>query len=102
MLNYLTLDAVHVREEHRIVGTLVGCLPRLPRQNIQLGLPLQLSIYEARLLLEKGRQFLAVFQCLLFSFIYTPLLDTMVGDSKGVWCIKTPCQLSPNFFFCNM
>lgn len=47
-------DAVHVREEHRIVGTLVGCLPRLPRQNVQLGLPLQLSIYEARLLLEKG------------------------------------------------
>ena len=53
-LLYLHADAVHVREEHRIVGTLVGCLPRLPRQNVQLGLPLQLSAYEAKLLLEKG------------------------------------------------
>lgn len=42
------------REEHRIVGSLVGCLPRLPRQNIHLGLPLQLSPCEARLLVDKG------------------------------------------------
>jgi len=55
-LLYFNADAVRVREEHRIVGTLVGCLPRLPRQNVQLGLPLQLSVYEARLLLEKGGQ----------------------------------------------
>lgn len=47
-------DVVCVREDHRIVGMLVGSLPRLPRQNVQLGLPLQLSVYEARLLLDKG------------------------------------------------
>ena len=64
----LSLDAVHVREEHRIVGTLVGCLPRLPRQNIQLGLPLQLSVYETRLLLEKGCQFFVSLVFCYFTF----------------------------------
>jgi len=59
-LFYFKPDAVRVREDHHIVGTLVGCLPRLPHQNIQLGLPLQLSRYEARLLLEKGWPFLLI------------------------------------------
>ena len=52
---YLDIDAVRVREEHRIVGMLVGSLPRLPRQNVQLSLPLQLSAFETRLLVEKGQ-----------------------------------------------
>lgn len=47
-------DVAIVRQEHRIVGKLVGCLPRLPRQNIQLGRPLQLLAEEATLLVEKG------------------------------------------------
>jgi len=55
MVVYFILDVVCVREDHRIVGMLVGSLPRLPRQNVQLGLPLQLSVYEARLLLDKGQ-----------------------------------------------
>ncbi|VDI75911.1 tRNA-splicing endonuclease subunit Sen34 [Mytilus galloprovincialis] len=47
-------DSVTLREEWRIVGSLVGCLPRLPRQNNQLGLPLQLLPEETTMLLEKG------------------------------------------------
>ncbi|XP_022322892.2 tRNA-splicing endonuclease subunit Sen34-like [Crassostrea virginica] len=47
-------DAVELREEWRIVGCLTGSLPRLPRQNNHLGLPLQLSKEEVTLLLEKG------------------------------------------------
>lgn len=47
-------DARRIREEHRIVGTLVGALARKPRQNVRLGLPLQLLPEEARLLVEKG------------------------------------------------
>ncbi|XP_062606664.1 tRNA-splicing endonuclease subunit Sen34-like [Saccostrea cucullata] len=47
-------DAVELREEWRIVGCLIGCLPRLPRQNNHLGLPLQLSKEEVTLMLEKG------------------------------------------------
>ena len=43
-----------LREECRIVGKLVGCLPRAPRQNIQLGLPLQLMPEEAKLLVDIG------------------------------------------------
>lgn len=43
-----------IREEFRIVGTLIGCLPRAPRQNVHLGLPLQLMKEEVTLLLEKG------------------------------------------------
>ncbi|XP_054849466.1 tRNA-splicing endonuclease subunit Sen34 [Eublepharis macularius] len=46
-------DVQRIREEHRIVGTLVGALARKPRQNVRLGLPLQLLPEEARLLLEK-------------------------------------------------
>ncbi|XP_007432205.1 tRNA-splicing endonuclease subunit Sen34 [Python bivittatus] len=47
-------DVRRIREEHRIVGVLVGALPRKPRQNVRLGLPLELLPEEARLLLEKG------------------------------------------------
>lgn len=47
-------DACRVREEYRIVGSLVGCLPRVPMQNLQFGLPLQLMKEEARFLVEKG------------------------------------------------
>ena len=43
-----------LREEHRIVGSLVGSLPAHPHQNIHLGLPLQLSKEEVTLLLELG------------------------------------------------
>jgi hypothetical protein len=49
------IDVDQVRKEYRIIGTLVGCLPRLPKQNVHLGLPLQLSILEARLLVEIGK-----------------------------------------------
>ncbi|KAK7487334.1 hypothetical protein BaRGS_00021423 [Batillaria attramentaria] len=47
-------DVVMLREHFRIVGVLVGCLPRAPRQNIHLGLPLELMPEETNLLLEKG------------------------------------------------
>ena len=54
MLLVLISDAVTLREYYRIVGVLVGCLPRNPRQNIHLGLPLQLMPEELSLLLNKG------------------------------------------------
>nr|XP_020654525.1 tRNA-splicing endonuclease subunit Sen34 [Pogona vitticeps]XP_020654526.1 tRNA-splicing endonuclease subunit Sen34 [Pogona vitticeps] len=47
-------EARRIREEHHIVGMLVGALARKPRQNVRLGLPLQLLPEEARLLVEKG------------------------------------------------
>ncbi|XP_013393098.1 tRNA-splicing endonuclease subunit Sen34 [Lingula anatina] len=47
-------DACIVLEKYRIVGALAGCLSRAPRQNIQLGLPLQLMPEEAMLLLQEG------------------------------------------------
>ncbi|CAH1243748.1 TSEN34 [Branchiostoma lanceolatum] len=46
--------ACDLRERHRIVGTFVGALPRLPRQNVRLGRPLQLMPEETTLLLNKG------------------------------------------------
>ncbi|ELT88553.1 hypothetical protein CAPTEDRAFT_218766, partial [Capitella teleta] len=54
LLGKSSTDACSVREDHRIVGHLVGCLPRLPRQNISLGLPLQLLKEEAALLIQRG------------------------------------------------
>ncbi|KAK3580028.1 hypothetical protein CHS0354_030929 [Potamilus streckersoni] len=47
-------DADVLRQEFHCVGSLVGCLPRAPRQNTHLGLPLQLLPEETTLLLEKG------------------------------------------------
>uniref|UniRef100_A0A8C8SD66 tRNA-splicing endonuclease subunit Sen34 n=2 Tax=Pelusios castaneus TaxID=367368 RepID=A0A8C8SD66_9SAUR len=47
-------DAQEIREQFRLVGTLVGALARKPRQNARLGLPLQLLPEEARLLVELG------------------------------------------------
>ncbi|XP_046574545.1 tRNA-splicing endonuclease subunit Sen34-like isoform X1 [Haliotis rubra] len=47
-------DVRILREDYRIVGTLVGCLPRAPRQNVHLGLPVQLMPEETQLLISKG------------------------------------------------
>uniref|UniRef100_A0A0B7A9J9 tRNA-splicing endonuclease subunit SEN34 n=1 Tax=Arion vulgaris TaxID=1028688 RepID=A0A0B7A9J9_9EUPU len=45
-------DVQMLREECRIVGKLTGSLPRAPRQNSHLGLPLQLMPEEAKLLVD--------------------------------------------------
>ncbi|XP_022088849.1 tRNA-splicing endonuclease subunit Sen34-like isoform X2 [Acanthaster planci] len=45
-------DVKLLRQTHHIVGSLVGSLPRSPRQNAQLGLPLQLMPEEAAVLIE--------------------------------------------------
>ena len=47
-------DVFKLRSKHRIVGSLIGSLPRKPRQNIAFSLPLLLSQDEATLLLDKG------------------------------------------------
>ncbi|PWW75641.1 SEN34 subunit of tRNA-splicing endonuclease [Tuber magnatum] len=44
----------HVRRTHRMSGCLTGTLPQIPQQNIFLGLPLELMIEEALLLVEKS------------------------------------------------
>ncbi|XP_015117665.1 tRNA-splicing endonuclease subunit Sen34 [Diachasma alloeum] len=46
-------DWLTLRQDYRIIGNLVGCLPKLPRQEILLGLPLLLLPEEANFLLEK-------------------------------------------------
>lgn len=47
-------DWLKLRQEHRIIGDLIGCLPKLPRQSILSGLPLSLLAEEAKLLIDKG------------------------------------------------
>lgn len=47
-------DWLTLRKNHRIIGELVGCLPKHPRQEILSGLPLLLLPEEVSLLLEKG------------------------------------------------
>ncbi|XP_075223089.1 tRNA splicing endonuclease subunit 34 [Lycorma delicatula] len=47
-------DWLELRENHRIVGNLIGCLPSLPRQDSFRGLPLVLLPEEATLLIEKN------------------------------------------------
>ncbi|XP_021374918.1 tRNA-splicing endonuclease subunit Sen34-like [Mizuhopecten yessoensis] len=47
-------DVSFLRDEMRVVGNQIGCLPRFPRQNSFLGLPLLLMPEEVSLLLNKG------------------------------------------------
>ncbi|XP_015180915.1 PREDICTED: tRNA-splicing endonuclease subunit Sen34 [Polistes dominula] len=47
-------DWLTLRKEHRIIGELVGCLAKYPRQEVLSGLPLLLFPEEVSLLLEKG------------------------------------------------
>jgi hypothetical protein len=46
-------DWLKLREEYRIVGSLIGCLAHLPRQDSFLGLPMVLLPEEVTLLLEQ-------------------------------------------------
>lgn len=53
---YLLYDVntiTHARKQHHILGTLIGGLPQAPQQNVFLGIPLQLTPEEARLLVDK-------------------------------------------------
>ncbi|KAJ3590461.1 hypothetical protein NHX12_008412 [Muraenolepis orangiensis] len=54
-LLWRTADVRAARGEAGVVGSLVGALPRQPRQNCRLGRPLQLGQEELRLLLETRR-----------------------------------------------
>lgn len=47
-------DVIKMRSQYRIVGSLIGSLPRKPRQNNAFSLPLLLSREETTLLLDKG------------------------------------------------
>lgn len=47
-------DVFKMRSKYRIVGSLIGSLPRKPRQNNAFSLPLLLSREETTLLLNKG------------------------------------------------
>jgi len=47
-------DVITLRTKYRIVGSLVGLLPKSPLQNIFSSLPLHLLPEEVSLLLEKG------------------------------------------------
>ena len=49
-----------LREEHRIIGCLTGHLPEYPRQNNDLGVPLQLSLEECCLLADQ--QIISLYQ----------------------------------------
>ncbi|XP_076850522.1 tRNA-splicing endonuclease subunit Sen34 [Brachyhypopomus gauderio] len=54
-LLWRSADVKTAREEFGVIGTLVGSLPRQPRQNTRLGRPLEILQEEARLLLETGQ-----------------------------------------------
>ena len=79
-------DVTILRQEHHILGKLVGCLPRLPRQNVQLGRPLQLLQEEATLLVEKGRLvLLPASQCVLVTVCVCVCVGVCVCVCVCVW-----------------
>ncbi|KAF8456918.1 hypothetical protein BGX38DRAFT_1266136 [Terfezia claveryi] len=44
----------YIRRVYHMCGCLIGTLPQVPQQNVFLGLPLELMVEEAALLVEKG------------------------------------------------
>lgn len=64
-INYFyLLDWLKLRRDYRIVGELIGCLPKKPRQDVLSGLPLLLQPEEVSLLLEKNFVRLVRYPCL--------------------------------------
>lgn len=57
-------DWLKLRRDYRIIGELIGCLPKKPRQDILSGLPLMLQPEEVSLLLEKNIARLIRYPCL--------------------------------------
>ena len=58
--HYLLYDIntiTYARREHNICGVLIGTLPKIPQQNVFLGVPLHLMPEEARVLVDKGVAF---------------------------------------------
>lgn len=56
-------DWLKLRKDYRIIGEFIGCLPKKPRQDIFLGLPLLLQPEEVSLLLEKKIARLIQYSC---------------------------------------
>ncbi|XP_076390022.1 tRNA splicing endonuclease subunit 34 [Megachile rotundata] len=56
-------DWLKLRKNHRIIGELIGCLPKKPRQEVFSGLPLLLQSEEVSLLLEKNIARLIQYTC---------------------------------------
>jgi len=58
---YLIFDVdvvLHLRENHRLCGNLIGNIPQSPQQNVFSGIPLELMPEEAHLLLSQGHAYL--------------------------------------------
>ncbi|KAJ4301543.1 tRNA-splicing endonuclease subunit [Kalmusia sp. IMI 367209] len=57
---YLLFDpptVAHARRSHNITGVLIGTIPNLSQQNVFLGIPLELTPEEARVLVEQGHAY---------------------------------------------
>lgn len=57
-------DWLKLRRDYRIIGELIGCLPKRPRQDVLTGLPMLLQMEEVTLLLEKNVARLVQYPCL--------------------------------------
>ncbi|XP_017891706.1 tRNA-splicing endonuclease subunit Sen34 [Ceratina calcarata] len=57
-------DWLKLRRDHRIIGELIGCLPKKPRQDVLSGLPMLLQSEEVTLLLKKNIARLVRYPCL--------------------------------------
>jgi tRNA-splicing endonuclease subunit Sen34 len=48
----------HARRAHNICGVLIGTIPNLSQQNVFLGVPLEITPEEARVLVERGHAYI--------------------------------------------
>ena len=65
-------DWLKLRRDHRIVGELIGCLPKKPRQEVLCGLPLLLQSEEVSFLLEKN-----IARLVQYSYFKNPPSDSL-------------------------
>lgn len=82
----LVFDLEHVKTLRSlgIVGVLVGTLPKAPQQNVFLGLPLQLSVYEAVWLVEHDHAVL----------VDAPIYNSLAASSVEAINLKGKLRLS--------
>jgi tRNA-splicing endonuclease subunit Sen34 len=70
----------HIRAIHHMCGTLSGTLPQIPQQNVFLGLPVELMVEEAALLVEKGAGYIVD-----DAVAHRTGLQSMTGSTKAAF-----------------
>lgn len=83
---FFIIDWLKLRRDHRVLGELVGCFPKLTRQDTFLGLPLLLLPEEVTLLLEKN--IACLMQCRSLGKLPTVSLNEKFEEYRNILFVQ--------------